>query len=174
MAKIGRNEPCPCRSGKKYKHCCSRKEQSVPVQQTPEQAMKITLMGGVEAIQAEAVKKKESSRELGVFFFYSTIKGDAWLMEMTDCDCVQLASGGELLEPPIDENSETIEINWSHIFELREKKVQITAYSDNSVTFLADAPAKKLNASIRRIHKKFSKDQLRKVHLSEAEKSAVK
>src|SRR5271168_3226491 len=22
MAKIGRNEPCPCRSGKKYKHCC--------------------------------------------------------------------------------------------------------------------------------------------------------
>jgi hypothetical protein len=21
-AKIGRNEPCPCGSGKKYKHCC--------------------------------------------------------------------------------------------------------------------------------------------------------
>ena len=20
--KIGRNEPCPCASGKKYKHCC--------------------------------------------------------------------------------------------------------------------------------------------------------
>ena len=20
--KVGRNEPCPCRSGKKYKHCC--------------------------------------------------------------------------------------------------------------------------------------------------------
>ena len=20
--KIGRNEPCPCNSGKKYKHCC--------------------------------------------------------------------------------------------------------------------------------------------------------
>jgi len=24
MAKIGRNEPCPCGSGKKYKHCCGR------------------------------------------------------------------------------------------------------------------------------------------------------
>lgn len=23
-AKIGRNEPCPCGSGKKYKHCCGR------------------------------------------------------------------------------------------------------------------------------------------------------
>jgi SEC-C motif-containing protein len=23
--KIGRNEPCPCGSGKKYKHCCGAK-----------------------------------------------------------------------------------------------------------------------------------------------------
>lgn len=22
MAKVGRNEPCPCNSGRKYKHCC--------------------------------------------------------------------------------------------------------------------------------------------------------
>lgn len=26
MAKVGRNDPCPCGSGKKYKHCCLRKE----------------------------------------------------------------------------------------------------------------------------------------------------
>jgi len=26
MAKIGRNSPCPCGSGKKYKRCCERKE----------------------------------------------------------------------------------------------------------------------------------------------------
>ena len=24
-AKVGRNDPCPCGSGKKYKHCCERK-----------------------------------------------------------------------------------------------------------------------------------------------------
>ncbi|MFH2116147.1 MAG: SEC-C metal-binding domain-containing protein [Spirochaetota bacterium] len=24
MEKIGRNEPCPCGSGKKYRHCCQR------------------------------------------------------------------------------------------------------------------------------------------------------
>ncbi|MFR7895260.1 MAG: SEC-C metal-binding domain-containing protein [Dysosmobacter sp.] len=24
MKKIGRNEPCPCGSGKKYKNCCGR------------------------------------------------------------------------------------------------------------------------------------------------------
>ena len=27
--KIGRNDPCPCGSGKKYKHCCLREEQRV-------------------------------------------------------------------------------------------------------------------------------------------------
>ena len=27
MKKIGRNEPCPCSSGKKYKKCCLKKEQ---------------------------------------------------------------------------------------------------------------------------------------------------
>ncbi len=26
MASIGRNEPCPCRSGKKYKKCCLAKK----------------------------------------------------------------------------------------------------------------------------------------------------
>ncbi|TXT20523.1 MAG: hypothetical protein FD134_2892, partial [Gallionellaceae bacterium] len=24
MSKPGRNDPCPCGSGKKYKHCCER------------------------------------------------------------------------------------------------------------------------------------------------------
>ena len=27
MAKIGRNDPCSCVNGKKYKHCCCAKEQ---------------------------------------------------------------------------------------------------------------------------------------------------
>ena len=25
ITRIGRNEPCPCRRGKKFKHCCLRK-----------------------------------------------------------------------------------------------------------------------------------------------------
>jgi len=28
MAKIGRNQPCPCGSGKKYKHCCLSNDQA--------------------------------------------------------------------------------------------------------------------------------------------------
>ena len=30
-ATIGRNDPCPCRSGKKYKHCCLGKSQTAPM-----------------------------------------------------------------------------------------------------------------------------------------------
>lgn len=32
MAKIGRNEPCPCGSGKKYKKCCLKNKKSATVE----------------------------------------------------------------------------------------------------------------------------------------------
>lgn len=169
MAKIGRNEKCPCQSGKKYKHCCARLAPASRQQQvSPEQAMKITLMGGVEKIQEQAEKKKVVSREIGVFFFYSTAKGDAWLLEMTDCDCVKVAEEGRRLEPPIDENPDTIEVNWSHRFAIKNKVLELTAYKDQSVQKLPDAPSQKINAMSRRIRKKFSAEQLRQVHVAAA------
>jgi hypothetical protein len=30
MAKIGRNAPCPCGSGKKYKRCCQNQPMAKP------------------------------------------------------------------------------------------------------------------------------------------------
>ncbi|MGB9499132.1 MAG: SEC-C metal-binding domain-containing protein [Dissulfuribacterales bacterium] len=36
--KIGRNEPCPCGSGKKYKHCCLKKHEAAREAQDPKQA----------------------------------------------------------------------------------------------------------------------------------------
>jgi hypothetical protein len=167
MAKIGRNEKCPCRSGKKYKHCCARKQQMAaqPPQLTPEQALKVTLMGAVKDIQGDAVSKKTVCRELGVFFFYSTDEGDAWLMEMTACDCVKVSEKGKELEAPIDENSETIEINWSHMYSIVDKRVELTAYKDKSVMVLQGAPSRELAAAMKRIKKKFSQQQLDQVHL---------
>ena len=166
MAKIGRNEKCPCRSGKKYKHCCARKPQRAAApQMSPEQALKVTLMGAVKEIQHDAANRKNVCRELGVFFFYATGEGDAWLMEMTACDCVKISENAKDLEPPIDENSETIEINWSHTYSIVDKKVSLTAYEDKSVTELLRAPSKELAAAMKRIRKKFSQEQLDKVHL---------
>ena len=35
MAKIGRNQPCPCGSGRKYKRCCWQRDRGAPVPATP-------------------------------------------------------------------------------------------------------------------------------------------
>jgi hypothetical protein len=168
MAKIGRNEKCPCQSGKKYKHCCARKEASPQVASAEEQ-LKRTLMNGVQQLQEDAVQRRKICRELGVFFFYSTEKGDGWLLEMTDCDCIQVAKDGEALSPPIDENAETIEVNWSHMYRLENKKLILTDYRDKSELELNDAPTRELNAAMRRIRKRFSKEELDRVHLSAEE-----
>ncbi len=34
--KVGRNDPCPCGSGKKYKHCCMKKDQEAERQKLAE------------------------------------------------------------------------------------------------------------------------------------------
>ena len=36
MAKTGRNDPCPCGSGKKYKKCCLRKDEERVLAGRPE------------------------------------------------------------------------------------------------------------------------------------------
>ncbi len=35
MNKIGRNDACPCGSGKKYKRCCEKKEDEVRQRELP-------------------------------------------------------------------------------------------------------------------------------------------
>ena len=164
MGKIGRNQPCSCGSGKKYKHCCLslvRSGQAV----TPMEQMKISLMGEIEKIQAAAAKKEEVLRELGVFIFFSDSAGDAWVLEVTDSDAVQVAVAGEAVEIELDENPETIEINWSHTYALRNKRLFLTAYADKKERELSLAPTQQINAAIKRIYKRYSKELLDQVHL---------
>lgn len=167
MAKIKRNEPCPCRSGLKYKKCCLLQKKDTEVA-TPEQ-LRLSLMAEIERIQSAAKRHEEIVRELGVFIFCTTKAGDAWLLEITESDAVQLSDGGEPLEVPIDENPETIEINWSHNFELRDRQFYLIAYADKQESCLSDMPVKRINAAQRRIMKKYSDEQLSQVHLQQSE-----
>lgn len=169
MGKIGRNEQCPCGSGKKFKHCCLPKKQAGVAGQSPEAAFKVSLISEIEAIVQVAVEKRQKIKELGVFILLATAEGDAWLLEITDSDAVQLASAGKALEIPIDEQSETIEINWSHTFDLSNKEFELTAYSDKSKSVMAEYPAKEINASIKRIKKRFPSELLERVHLDSAD-----
>jgi hypothetical protein len=167
MAKIGRNDKCPCRSGKKYKHCCAGKE----IRKTVQSQQPLTLMSQVRLIQEDAQAKRATCREVGVFFFYSTTDGDGWLLEMTEQDCLQLARQGELLETPIDEGPQTIEINYSHRFAIDNKQLLVFPYNreDAQSVVLGTAPCRELNAALRRIQKKVSAGQLQNVHLPNAE-----
>lgn len=172
MAKIGRNEKCPCQSGKKYKHCCGNAPRDAVKARIEEQDSRaLTLMNAVQTLQDICCRKERASWELGVFFLYSTEDGDGWLMEMTDCDCVQVAAGGEILPPPIDESSDTIEVNWSHMYRIHKKQLVLTAYDNKIATILANAPTGKINAAMRRIRKKYSPAELQNVHVSDKNSS---
>ena len=121
MAKIGRNEACPCGSGRKFKRCCLGKQQEQTANLTDVQKAQISLQNAISAIQEEASKGIQKVHELGVFVFFSTTEGDAWLLEVTEMDALQVAAGKEILTVELEENPETIEINWTHTFEIKDK-----------------------------------------------------
>ncbi|MBM9536982.1 SEC-C metal-binding domain-containing protein [Desulfobulbus alkaliphilus] len=165
MAKIGRNQPCPCGSGKKHKHCClyaAGLQQPVADQA---KGLKISLLAEIEKIQQAASVKKELFHELGVFLFFSTTKGDAWLLEMTDSDALQVARESEALEVDIDENSETIELTYSHTFTVADRRLLLTSYTDKSEMHLDDAPGLRIRNAMRRIRKRYPAAMLDRVHV---------
>lgn len=166
MAKIGRNEKCPCGSGKKFKHCCSNNPKAQPRPSTPDEQLKISLMDAVHDVCHAAMEKKQMIRELGVFVLLATAKGNGWLFEVTQSDCVQLVNHCEMLPVPIDEDPQTIEIEWGHTYTIIDKQMRLTAYKDHSQSVLEDCPLKEVSASIRRIKKKIPPDMLEKIHIA--------
>lgn len=165
MAKIGRNERCPCGSGKKYKHCCARNPQVEKRPSTAEEQLKISLMNAVEKSVAAAAQKQLQIQELGVFVLLSTTQGNCWLFEVTQSDCVQLARDTEPLPVPIDENPQTIEIEWSHTYKVKDKQMILTAYTDRNEMVMEDCPVKEVSASIKRIRKKIPPEMLSEIHI---------
>ncbi len=171
--KIGRNEPCPCGSGKKFKKCCHGKVDFKPSQDQQQQAQ-ITLSTEIAKLQETAAKKEKAVRSLGVFIFLSTEEGDGWLLEITDMDAVQVADKGEKIEVDVEENPETIEINWTHRFAIRKKKFITTAYADDTEIIWDDYPAHSIFAAIKRVRKKFPKELLSSIHINEDDMSMGK
>jgi hypothetical protein len=169
MKKIGRNEKCPCRSGKKYKHCCALKPQAMMKPMAPENAARVTLKDAVDHIGAAAEAKKQVFRELGVFLLFSTPAGDAWLLEITESDCIQLARDGRLIDVPIDESPETIVVDWTHTFAVKDRRLEVVSYEEKTTTILPDAPTGAIHSAIRRIRKRHSPELLDQVHLDTIE-----
>ena len=165
MAKIGRNQPCPCGSGRKYKHCCLPLDQAGR-KPSPMARMRISLIAEIEKIQRAAADGRVRLRQLGVFIFFSMDNGDAWVLEVSESDAVQVAAAGQALEPPVQEDPETIEINWSHTFALRNRRLFLTDYGDKKEDELVGAPTQQIRAALRRIMKQYPAELMNQVHLS--------
>ncbi len=172
MSKIGRNDPCPCGSGIKYKKCCIGKTDQV-AQSAAQQNIQISLNTEVEKLQERAANRDKFVHALGVFILFSTESGDGWLLEITDMDAIQVAADGEKIEFEIDENPDTIEINWPFHFSIKDKKFVTTAYADNEVKVWADYPSHRIASAVKKIRKKFPPELLKNIHLDEDEIQAA-
>ena len=129
----------------------------------------MTLGGEIAKMQAAALEKTAMVREVGVFILFANAMGDAWVLEMSDGDAIQIAAAGQPLDPQIEENPETIAVNWTHTFAVKDKTLTLTAYADKAVLAIADAPSQIISAALRRLRRRFSDDQLRQVHVDEAD-----
>lgn len=68
MPKTGRNDPCPCGSGKKYKHCCLEKDRAAELapavaQRVALQAQKTNLVALRKDYQDELLETETTLRE---------------------------------------------------------------------------------------------------------------
>ncbi|MEW6500636.1 MAG: SEC-C metal-binding domain-containing protein [Thermodesulfobacteriota bacterium] len=162
MARIGRNDPCPCGSGKKFKKCCIDRQQAMAAPSAPP-----SLNQAVALLQQDAAAKRDALKALGVFVLFSTASGDGWLLEVTEMDAIQVARGGESLAVEIVENPETIEINWTHKFAVRNKNFVLTAYADKSEQVTTDYPTQRIAAAIKKIMKRIPPELLQKLHVAE-------
>lgn len=162
MAKIGRNEPCPCGSGQKFKKCCIGKKQLDATPGGPP-----SLNNEVALLQQAAAERRDTLKTLGVFILFATVEGDAWLLEVTEMDAIQVAQGGEKMAAEIVENPETIEINWTHKFAIRNKHFTITAYADKSEQAMEHYPSQRIGAAVKKIMKRIPPELLSRIHVGE-------
>lgn len=160
MGKIGRNDPCFCGSGKKFKKCCLGGNTAVQgVSAMP------SVKKEIERIRESAAAGTSLVRALGVFVLFSTSGGDAWFLEVTDMDAIQVARNGEPLDIVIEENPETIEIDWTHKFQDRNKKLVLISYRDQNETIPEGYPTHSILSTVRKIRKRIPAELMRAIHV---------
>lgn len=76
MAKIGRNDPCPCKSGRKYKHCCIGKDKAK--EEAPHQAPP-----SMENFKFVFGSYRKAGRFMPSLLIYREVQPDEW--EVAGC-----------------------------------------------------------------------------------------
>jgi hypothetical protein len=129
--------------------------------------LQFSLQREVERIQAAAAGQEVAFIETGVFILFADGQGDAWLLEVVESDAVKVAEQGKPLDIELEENSETIAVNWSHTYSLQDKRFVLTSYTDKTDLELDNAPSQQIRAAIRRIGKRYTPEVLEMIHVNE-------
>lgn len=163
--KTGRNDPCPCGSGLKYKKCCLQKKEKKPAARGQEQARRVFVKKEIEKLCRQAADMRNGFRLIGALAFFSTPAGDAWLAELADMDAVQVARNGRALDVTVNETEDLLEIGWTHRFEVKGNLFVTTSYKDGSVTSHMGCPAKELTDAVDGLRRQYSKQELADIYL---------
>jgi hypothetical protein len=166
MANIGRNEACPCGSGKKYKNCCARDPALIAAELGAVEAQTPTLSAEIAKLRDKVNDKSAVMWTRGVFVFFSTDEGDAWVLEASGMDALQVAAAGRQLDVDVQQTEEAIEVTWSHQFTIR-KDFAVTDYADQSRTVYASYPAARIRALLGRARSSLPPEVLANIHIDE-------
>lgn len=166
--KVGRNDRCPCGSGRKHKYCCLPRLGKTPAAPTGGRK-KVSLLEAVGVIRQCAVERCPRIIDLGVFVLYSDKKGNAWLFEVTGRDCVRLALNGEIQEVSIEENPQTIEIDYQYSFVERDGRLVLSGYENDDEVIFRQVTTRKLVEVFERIRAKCSPELLAGLHLEKSQ-----
>jgi hypothetical protein len=164
MANIGRNEACPCGSGKKYKNCCARDPAIIAAELSALEAQTPTLSAEIARLRDKVRDKSAAMWTRGVFVFFSTEEGDAWVLEASGGDALQIADAGRQIEVDVVQTEEAIEVTWSHQFTIR-KDFAVTDYGDQRRSVFADYPAARIRALLTRARSSLPPEVLANIHI---------
>ena len=127
----------------------------------------LSLKAEVVKTQQAAMEKKYGLHTLGVFIFFTTDNGDGWVLEISEMDALQVAKDGEKIEVEIEENEETIEVNWSHKFSVKNNVFQVTDYKTKERTIFDAYPGNRLAKAVKKGRSQFPQEMLDQVHVQE-------
>jgi hypothetical protein len=94
-SKVGRNDPCPCGSGKKYKNCCLNQENSSQAQVDQMNlalAQKSKAMPAATAEQTDRIPPEDRQALIEAFFRFTELKPWEWMSDM-DLFAVEFPGG---------------------------------------------------------------------------------
>jgi len=169
MAKVGRNEPCPCGSGLKYKKCCLPREEKAPApSRAAEPEVHTFVNREISRLQDNVAGRRMSFRLIGALVFFSTAQGDAWILELTEQDAVPVARAGKPLAVTVNETAEAFEIGWTHQFAIKGQSLVTTAYLDNVISSHQGCPVREIREATENIRRQYSSHDLESIRIKES------